>query len=133
MIALTDPKASAWSGLFYFLFAAGLLIRPLDAGVRSRAHVGAHWLIGLVLLAIFGPVLIPSISAGLPDIAWLRLNLQAGILMVSALLAVGLFFVALMQQLNAPPPTTMAREQLALSFNATPKQVLDELDRLLQA
>src|SRR3546814_7250332 len=27
MIALTDPKASAWSGLFYFLFAAGLLIR----------------------------------------------------------------------------------------------------------
>src|SRR3546814_4360178 len=27
----------------------------------------------------------------------------------------------------------MAREQLALSFNAHPKQVLDELDRLLQA
>jgi len=133
MIALSDPKASAWSGLFYFLFAAGLLIRPLDAGVDSRANVGMHWLIALVLLAMFGPVLIPSISASLPDITWLRLNLQAGILMASALLAVGLFFIALIQQLNAPPPTTMAKEQLALSFNAHPKQLLDELDRLLQS
>lgn len=133
MITLSDPKASAWSGLFYFLFATGLLIRPLDAGAGGRTQVGMHWLIGLVLLAMFGPVLIPVISASLPDIAWLRLNLQAGVLMVSALLAVALFFIALMQQLNAPPPTTMAREQLALSFNAHPKQVLDELDRLLQA
>ncbi|PKM14826.1 MAG: hypothetical protein CVV12_11865 [Gammaproteobacteria bacterium HGW-Gammaproteobacteria-2] len=133
MITLSDQKASAWSGLFYFLFATFLLVKPLDAGIGGRAQMGMRSLVGLVLLAMFGPVLIPSLSASLPDIGWLRLNLQTGILMVSALLAVALFFVALLRQLNAPPPTTMAREQLALSFNAHPKQVLDELDRLLQA
>ncbi|MDP1699177.1 MAG: zinc ribbon domain-containing protein [Xanthomonadaceae bacterium] len=133
MITLSDPKSSAWSGLFYFLFATFLLVKPLDAGIGGRAQMGMRSLVGLVLLAMFGPVLIPSLSASLPDIGWLRLNLQTGILMASALLAVALFFVALMRQLNAPPPTTMAREQLALSFNAHPKQLLDELDRLLQA
>lgn len=133
LITLSDPQASAWSGLFYFLFATALLVKPMEAGIETRAQVGIRGLVGLVLLAMFGPVVIPWFSAGLPDIRWLALNLQAGILMLSALIAVALFFVALMRQMNAPPPTTMAREQLALSFNAHPKQVLDEFDRLLQA
>lgn len=133
LITLSDPQASAWSGLFYFVFATALLIKPLDAGVSTHAQVGMRGLVGLLLLAVFGPVVIPWFSADLPDIRWLALNLQAGILMFAALIAVALFFIALMRQMNAPPPTTMAREQQALSFNAHPKQLLDELDRLLQS
>lgn len=132
LLTLQDPQAAAWSGLFYLAFASMLVIRPLEAGAAARAQVGLRGLIVLVLIAIFGPVLIPRISAELPDIRWLALNVQTGILLVAALFASLLFFLALMRQLIAPPATTMAREQLALSFNAHPKQLVDELDRLLQ-
>lgn len=133
LASLSDPHASAWLGLFYFTFTSALLIRPLEAGAATRAQVGLRGLIGLIVLAIFGPVLIPLFSQHLPDIQWLALNLQAGLLLFTALVAVGLFFLALMRQMIAPPSTTNAREQQALSFNAHPKQLLDELDRLLQS
>lgn len=123
---------SAWLGLFYFLFSAFLLLRPLESGDASRTSLGVRGLVILILVAIFGPVLVPVVAAGLPDISWLSLNVQTLLLLIAALGAVLLFFAALTKQLVSPPRTTMGCETLTLSFNAHPKQLMDELERELQ-
>lgn len=131
-VAFSNPQASSWMGLFYFGFAVFLLIKPLGQGANAQTDLGVKGLVGLVLASIFGPVLIPLASHALPDLSWLSLNGQALILLLAALGAVALFFVALTKQMIAPPSTTMACEQQALSMNNHPKQLLDELDRVLQ-
>jgi hypothetical protein len=125
-------RQSGWLGLFYFCFAAFLLVRPLELGAQARVDLGVRGLMVLILVAIFGPVLIPFVAGALPDISWLSLNGQTFFLLLAALVAVALFFLALTKQLVAPPPTTMGCETSTLSFNAHPKQLMDEFDRELQ-
>lgn len=127
-----DSKAADWMGLFYFSFSVLLLLRPLDSGVAAHANMGMRGLVGLVLAAIFVPVLLPFIIPNLPSLDWLSLNAQTLFLLLASLLSVGLYFVALMHQMTGLPPTNMAREQTSLSMNCHPKQLVDELDRALQ-
>lgn len=126
----SDPRAAAWMGLFYFLFSIFLLVRPLD--VKARASVGVRGLVVLILVAVFAPVGLPLFADQLPDITWLSLNGQTLFLLLASLLAAGLYFLALIAQMNQPPHTDMARETETLSINCHPKQLLDELDRHLQ-
>ncbi|MBC7415307.1 MAG: zinc ribbon domain-containing protein [Herminiimonas sp.] len=125
-------RQSGWLGLFYFLFAGFLMLRPLEDGDLAKADLNIRGLVALILVAIFGPVLVPFVANRLPDIGWLSLNGQTFFLLIAAMGAVMLFFMALTKQLVAPPATTMGCETETLSFNAHPKQVLDELDRELQ-
>jgi hypothetical protein len=125
-------RHSGWLGLFYFCFAAFLLVRPLEFGAQARANLNVRGLVVLILVAIFGPVLIPFVAEKLPDISWLSLTGQTFFLLLAALVAVALFFIALTKQLVAPPSTTMGCETSTLSFNAHPKQLMDEFDRELQ-
>jgi len=60
------------------------------------------------------------------------LNGQTFLLLLAAIASVGVFFTALTNQMIAPPKTTMACDQQALSMNSHPKQLIDELDRELQ-
>ena len=131
-IGFGDSRQSGWLGLFYFLFSGFLLLRPLEDGELAKADLNVRGLVLLILVAIFGPVLIPFVAGHLPDISWLSLDGQTFFLLIAALGAVVLFFTALTRQLTAPPNTTMGCETECLSFNAHPKQVLDELDRELQ-
>ena len=125
-------RQSGWLGLFYFIFAGFLMLRPLEDGDLAKADLSVRGLVALILVAIFGPVLVPFAANRLPDISWLSLNGQTFFLLCAALCAVMLFFMALTKQLVAPPATTMGCETESLSFNAHPKQVIDELDRELQ-
>lgn len=131
-IGLSDRQASGWMGLFYFTFSVVLLLRPLEAGAAARADVGMRGLLILVIVAIFGPVLLPLVASGLPDIGWLSLEAQTLFLLLASLASVGLYFLALMRQMTGAPTTNMAREQTSLSMNCHPKQLMDELDRTLQ-
>lgn len=131
-LGFSDRQAAAWMGLFYFAFSVVLLLRPLEAGASARAQVGVRGLLVLVLVAIFGPVLLPLVSHSLPDIGWLSLEVQTLFLLLASLGSVGLYFRALMNQMGGPPNTNMAREQTSLSMNCHPKQLMDELDRTLQ-
>lgn len=131
-IGFSDRQAASWMGLFYFVFSVVLLLRPLEAGATARAHVGIRGLVLLVLVAIFGPVLLPLVSHALPDIRWLSLEAQTLFLLLASLGSVGLYFRALIMQMSGPPATNMAREQISLSMNCHPKQLVDELERLLQ-
>lgn len=131
-VGFGGSRQASWLGLFYFCFAGFLLIRPLELGAQARANLDVRGLVVLILVALFGPVLIPFVAGGLPDISWLSLNGQTFLLLLAALAAVGLFFLALTKQLSAPPTTTMGCETSTLSFNAHPKQLMDELERELQ-
>jgi hypothetical protein len=131
-IGFPSGTSTAWLGMFFFLFTATLLIKPLEAGVGTKVNLGMKGLIGLVLVAVLGPVLVPMVAGKLPDISWLSTNLQTLLMLITSMGAVFIFFVALTKQSFAPPNTTMACEQAALSMNSAPKQLVDEIDRLQQ-
>lgn len=128
-----DARVAAWLGLFYFVFAAVLVLRPMsESGSTARSEIGPGELIALVLAAIFGPVLLGLGAKDLPDISWLSLNGQTALLLLLALGVEVMFFMALRAQMTQPVATNMAREQHAPSMNNHPKQLLDELERELQ-
>lgn len=127
-------ETRGWLGAFYFGMALFLLLKPLDIGAYGQASLGFKGLIGLILLAILGPVAIPLALKGvaLPD--WLPGLTQAGIILVTAEGAIALFFLALMKQtLQSPPDASMAMVQGTLTMNSHPKQVQDELERVMQS
>jgi hypothetical protein len=125
-------SAAAWMGLFYFCFSLFLLLRPLESLRVGTAEVGIRSLVVLILCAVFGPVLVPILAKGLPDITWLPLEGQTLFVLTSSLISVGLFFRALLCQMNNPPHTNSAFRQMSLSMNCHPSQLIDELDRKLQ-
>lgn len=128
-----DARVADWLGLFYFVFAAFLVLRPMsENGGMARSEIGLRGLIVLVLVAIFGPVLLGLAAKDLPDIGWLSLNGQTALLLLLALGVEVMFFMALRAQMTQPVATNMAREQHAPSMNNHPKQLLDELERELQ-
>jgi hypothetical protein len=131
-IGFSSIASAAWMGLFYYAFSLFLLLRPLESGTAAKADVGMRELVILILISIFGPVLIPFLAQILPDIGWLSLNAQTFFLLLASLASVALFFRALICQMNDPPQTNPALEQLSLSMNCHPKQLVDELDRKLQ-
>lgn len=122
--------ASAWLSLFYFLFSAFLLLRPLFS--RNTTELGLWGLVLLVLAPIFLPLGLAFVSSALPDISWLAMNLQTFAMLLAASAAVVLFFLALLHQTPPAPRTQITWQQASLALNAHPKQLLDELERVMQ-
>lgn len=132
LLGVLGEKDVAWLGLFFFIYTAALLLKPLESGAQSSARLGSAGLIVLVLVAILAPVLIHAISGELPQLGRVDLSGQALLLLLCALASVLVFFVAVLRQMVAPPQTTMACELATMSMNAPPNQILVELDREMQ-
>ena len=132
MLGALAQNDVAWLGLFFFAYAAVLLLIPLERGASARTHLGAGGLIVLVLVAILAPVMIHAISPHLPDLDGFDVSGQAFLLLICAIIAVLVFFIALLRQMVAPPATLMACELATVSMNAPPNQLLVELDREMQ-
>jgi len=132
MLGVSEPNDLAWLGLFFFVYTAALLFIPLERGALARTHLGPGGLIGLVLVAILAPVLIHNLSPHLRTLGGVDLSGQALFLLICAIAAVVVFFIALLRQMVAPPQTIMACEIATVSMNAPPNQVLVELDREMQ-
>lgn len=132
MIGVADDKDMAWLGLFFFVYTAALLLKPLEGGAHARTNMSSWGLIVLVLVAILAPVLIHYISGSLPGLGGVDLSGLALFLLVCALAAVLVFFVAVLGQMVERPQTTMACELATVSMNAPPNQLLVELDREMQ-
>jgi hypothetical protein len=132
LLGVSGEKDMAWLGLFFFIYAAALLLKPLESGDRTTTRLGSSGLIALILVAILAPVLIHAVSATLPSLGGVNLSGQALLLLLCALASVLVFFVAVLRQMVAPPQTTMACELATVSMNAPPNQILVELDREMQ-
>ena len=129
-LGFSRPQTAEWVGLFYFLFAAWLVLRPMR--MEQQAKVDETGVIALVVAAILGPVVVAFFARSLPVLTWLTLQWQALFLLLAALGSVALFFIALIRQLNAPPATNMTCEVLSLNINTHPAQIIGEFDRVMQ-
>ncbi len=120
-----------WIGILYFLFGVVFLLRPVLS--QHRARVTTASLVGLVAVAILGPVAIGLVAAKLPPLGAFTLDAQTFVMLGTALVACALAMVAILAQVDAAPQTRASVEQQRLSMNAPPSTLMTELDRILQS
>lgn len=120
-----------WIGILYFLFGAFFVLKPVLAA--SRARLSALSLVGLIAVAILGPVAIGLAGRHLPSLGGFSLGPQATVMLIAALIACGLAMAAVLAQVDQAPQTRASVEQQRLSMNAPPATLMDELDRTLQS
>jgi len=116
-------------GIFYFVFGAVVLLRPLSSGGQARMSTVS--LILLAVVAVVGPVLASMLGKALPPVSF-SVHGQVYFMLGAALLAVTLILLAVLAQMDAPPATERSCEQVTLSMNGPPGALLTELDRTLQ-
>ena len=120
-----------WIGILYFVFGAVFLLRPVLT--QHKARVTTASLVGLVAVAILGPVLIGLVAPKLPPLGAFSLDTQTFVMLGTALVACALAMAAILAQVDAAPQTRASVEQQRLSMNAPPSTLMDELDRVMQA
>ena len=129
------PSAQALAALVYLLLGSVLILRSYVAGTSGTVALKPLGLAGLLVFGIVGTVLIGRVAAALPQPAWLghlSLPLIAFVLLLASLVIELLGLVAGFAHVDAPPPASTASEQVAVSFNADPNLLLQEVDRELQ-
>jgi len=120
-----------WIGFLYFAFGVFFLLRPVLT--QNRAQVTGASLVGLIAVAILGPVAIGLLAPHLPRLGGFSLNAQTFTMLLTALVACGLAMAAVLAQVDRAPQTRTSVEQGRLSMNAPPSSLMDELDRVLQS
>jgi hypothetical protein len=120
-----------WIGILYFAFGGFFLLQPVLT--QNRARLGSASLIGLIAVAIVGPVAIGLVARHLPPLGNFSLNVQTYTMLCTALVACGLAMAAVLAQVDSAPQTRTSVEQGRLSMNAPPSTLMDELDRTLQS
>jgi hypothetical protein len=124
---LTRP----WIAIVYFAFGLVFLLQPVLT--QHKALVTTASLVGLIAVAILGPVAIGLVAAKLPSLGGFSLHTQTFVMLGTALVACALAMAAVLAQIDPAPQTRASVEQQRLSMNAPPATLMDELDRLLQA
>jgi len=120
-----------WIGILYFAFGAFYLVKPVLSEHRARLSVAS--LIGLIAVAIVGPVAIGLLGRMLPSLGGFSLNVQTFVMLGTALVACGLAMIAVLAQVDSSPQTRTSVETARLSMNGPPAMLMDELDRKLQS
>lgn len=120
-----------WIGILYFAFGLVFLLRPVLS--QHKARVTSMSLVGLIAVAILGPVAIGLVAAKLPSLGAFSLDTQTFVMLVTALVACTLAMVAILAQVDAAPQTRASALQQRLSMNAPPSTLMDELDRVMQS
>lgn len=120
-----------WIAILYLLFGAFFILQPVLSSRRAKLTVLS--LVGLIAVAILGPVLIGFVGPKLPSLGGFSAGTQTTVMLVTSLVACGLGLVAVLAQVDAAPQTRASVEQNRLSMNAPPASLMDELDRTLQS
>lgn len=134
-LAFGQNQAAGWIGLAYGLFACAQIMRPMvrsGAGGSEERQVGTASLIGLILLAVLGPVILSLMVSHLPSLGELSINGVVFIALLCALVSCAVFGMALKNQLrSAPDAVGSARVTETVTMNAHPNKLIEELDRIL--
>ncbi|GAA4029824.1 hypothetical protein [Actimicrobium antarcticum] len=131
-LGFARPQTAEWVGLFYFVFASWLVLRPMTSDQKKQSAVNETGIIVLFVASILGPVIVAFFASSLPRLSWLTLHWQALFLLLASLCSVALFFAALIRQLSVPPATNMTCEVMSLNINTHPAQIINEFDRVMQ-
>ncbi|MGH8854011.1 MAG: hypothetical protein ACREWI_07000 [Telluria sp.] len=134
-LAFGQSPAAGWIGLAYGVFAFVQIMRPMvssSAGGGVERQVSTGSLIGLILLAVLGPVVLGMVAGHLPSLGELSINGVVFIALLCALVSCAVFGVALKNQLrSAPDAVGSARVTETVTMNAHPNKLIEELDRIL--
>jgi hypothetical protein len=120
-----------WIGILYFAFGAFFVLKPVLSDAKAKLTTLS--LVGLIAVAMLGPVAIGLIGNKLPSLGGFSLAMQTTVMLLAALVACGLAMAAVLAQVDNAPQTRASVEQQRLSMNAPPATLMDELDRTLQS
>ncbi len=136
-LAFGQSPAAGWIGLAYGVFAFVRIMRPMvnnGAGGTVEHQVSTGSLVGLILLAVLGPVVLGMVASHLPSLGELSINGVVFIALLGALASCAVFGVALKNQLrSAPDAVGSARVTETITMNAHPNKLIEELDRILMS
>jgi hypothetical protein len=130
------PSARALGALIYLVLGTVLILRTYLRGAGGTVALKPLGLAGLLVFAIVGTVLVSRAAGGLPEPTWLAglaLPTITFVLLGSSVLIEILGLVAGHAHIDEPPPASTANDQAAVSFNADPNLLLQEVDRELQS
>jgi hypothetical protein len=131
LASLDDEKSVIWMSLFFFSISMVIVAKYIKNRSNLNAQLGVKGLISLIVIAILSPVLLPKITQSLPTVNFPNLTVHTLTFLILSLIAITLFFVALVKQMVPPPKTTSACNQQSFSMNCSPVQIIDEADRVL--
>jgi hypothetical protein len=134
-VITTHPAAQALAALVYLLLGGVLIIRTYLSGPGGAVALGPVGLAVLLVFGIVGTVLIGRVATALPEPAWLdslALPRIALVMLLSSVIIEVLGLVAGNAHVDEPPPASTASDQAAVSFNADPNLLMQEVDRELQ-
>ena len=130
------PSARALGALIYLLLGTVLILRTYLRGAGGTVALKPVGLAVLLVFAIVGTVLVSRAAANLPQPAWLAglaLPTVTFVLLGASVLIETLGLLAGHAHIDEPPPASTANDQVAVSFNADPNLLLQEVDRELQS
>jgi hypothetical protein len=130
-----NPVAQALAAAVYLLLGSALILRSYLSGTESVVALKPLGLVVLMVFGIVGTVLVGRAAVAWPQLAWLEglaLPTIALVMLVASVSIEGLGLLAGFAHVDEPPPASTASEQVAVSFNADPNLLLQEVDRELQ-
>ncbi len=130
-----QPAARALAAGVYVLLGGALIVRTYLSGREGVVALRPLALVGLLVFALVGTLLVGRVAAGWHGSALLdglSLPTIALVLLAASALVEALGLVAGRAHLDPPPPAASAGEQVAVSFNADPNLLMQEVDRELQ-
>jgi hypothetical protein len=130
-----NPAAQALAAAVYLLLGSALILRSYLSGTEGVVALKPLGLVVLMVFGIVGTVLVGRVAVAWPQLARLEglaLPLITGVMLLASVCIEGLGLLAGFAHVDEPPPASTANEQLAVSFNADPNLLLQEVDRDLQ-
>jgi len=135
LLITPHPAAQSLAAAIYVALGGVLILRTYLGGVSGSVALKPLGLALLLVFGIVGTVLIGRVAASLPQPAWLEalaLPRIALVLLVASVAIELLGLVAGHAHVDEPPPASTASDQVAVSFNADPNLLMQEVDRELQ-
>lgn len=121
-----------WVGAVFYVGTLIMLMRPIFAGLGYKSNLTLTHLVIILAAAMLSPVLLHLMAGFLPNIEAYHFLRNAFLLLICTCAVQMLILYTLSKQIEPPPPSSMACEQLSFSMNAAPNQLLAHLDRDLQ-
>lgn len=122
-----------WVGAFYLGLVLLMALKPVSGGdAEARVRFNLAQVVLLVLAAVLGPVALSFVQAQLPDLSWAAFGSQAFVILLALTIIEAVFFVAVQKHIDPPPPVSKVDTLGAVSFNADPNLLMQELDREMQ-
>lgn len=134
MVGVSSGAVRGWVGALYFVLANALVLLPLRQGALRGRSLSIRMIVGLVIAAMIGPVLLSRSAATsvVPLGGAVQFVPVTVTILIAALIAAGLLLKAAVAQAVRPNQIAMAQKLHTISMNAPPAQLFQEFDREMQ-